>query len=79
MGLQAGNGAHAVPATLRFAEHMGNEIFVHADIGGVPVTARVSAEDAPSLNTQPRGSALTLHLHMGAAHLFDPATGASLA
>ena len=74
-----GTAAHAVPATLKFAEHMGNEIFVHADICGLPVTARVPAGDAPALHAQPRGSALTLHLQMGAAHLFDPATGASLA
>jgi oligogalacturonide transport system ATP-binding protein len=71
--------AHAVPATLRFAEHMGNEVFVHADIGALPVTARVPAAEAPSLNSQPRGSALTLYLQMGSAHLFDPATGAALA
>jgi oligogalacturonide transport system ATP-binding protein len=75
----AGSGALAVPATLRFAEHMGNEVFVHADIGSLPVTARVPAGDAPALHSQPRGSVLTLHLQMGAAHLFDPATGASLA
>jgi oligogalacturonide transport system ATP-binding protein len=68
-----------VPATLRFAEHMGNEVFVHADIGNVPVTARVPADEAEGLNTQLRGSPLTLHLQMAAAHLFDAATGVALA
>jgi oligogalacturonide transport system ATP-binding protein len=67
-----------VPAQLRFAEHMGNEVFVHAEVGGVPLTARVPAAQADGLNAQPRGTALTLHLHMESAHLFDAATGATL-
>jgi ABC-type sugar transport system ATPase subunit len=79
IGLAAHGAALAVPATLRFAEHMGNEVFVHAEIGALPVTARVPSADAPDLQARPRGSPLTLHLQMGAAHLFDPATGASLA
>jgi oligogalacturonide transport system ATP-binding protein len=69
----------SVPATLRFAEHMGNEVFVHADIGNVPVTARVPAADAEGLNVQARGMPLTLHLQMSAAHIFDDSTGAALA
>jgi oligogalacturonide transport system ATP-binding protein len=69
----------AAPATLRFAEHMGNEVFVHADIGNVPVTARVPADDAEGLHSRARGSPLTLYLQMGAAHLFDNATGGALA
>ena len=75
----SGKDIASVPATLRFAEHMGNEVFVHADIGAVPVTARVAAADAEGLNAQPRGSQLTLYLHMADAHLFDAATGAALA
>ena len=79
IGLSAQGQSSPVPATLRFAEHMGNEVFVHAEIGGLPVTARVPAAEAPELNAQPRGTPLTLHLQMDAAHLFDPATGAALA
>jgi|SRR5688572_20352595 len=75
----AGKDIASVPATLRFAEHMGYEVFVHADIGTVPVTARVPAADAEGLNAQPRGSQLTLYLQMAAAHLFDAGTGARLA
>jgi oligogalacturonide transport system ATP-binding protein len=71
-------GGVSAPAALRFAEHMGNEVFVHADIGGVPFTARVPAAQADGLQAQPRGSALTLHLQMDAAHLFDANTGAAL-
>ena len=74
-----GEGAAAVPATLRFAEHMGNEVFVHADIGNLPVTARVPAADAETMHARARGSALTLHLQMSSAHLFDAATGVVLA
>jgi len=65
--------------TLRFAEHMGNEVFVHADIGNLPVTARVPAADAETMHARARGSALTLHLQMSSAHLFDAATGVVLA
>jgi hypothetical protein len=68
-----------VPATLRFAEHMGNEVFVHADIGGLAFTARVPADDAEAIHAQPRGCALTLHLQMDAAHVFDASTGTALA
>ena len=74
----AGPAGVAAPAALRFAEHMGNEVFVHAEIGGVPFTARVPAGQADGLQAQPRGSALTLHLQMDAAHLFDATTGAAL-
>jgi len=74
-----GDGAAAVAATLRFAEHMGNEVFVHADIGNLPVTARVPAADAETLHAKTRGAELTLHLQMNAAHLFDAETGVALA
>jgi oligogalacturonide transport system ATP-binding protein len=73
-----GPAVRTVPSKLRFAEHMGNEVFVHAEIGGLPVTARVPAAEAEALRSQPRGSPLALHLHMDAAHLFDAGTGASL-
>jgi oligogalacturonide transport system ATP-binding protein len=75
----AGDGGARVPAKLRFAEHMGNEVFVHAQIGDLLVTARVPAPQAEALHASPRGSELTLYLQMDAAHLFDAAGGASLA
>jgi len=79
IGVASHPTAHAVPAVLRFAEHMGNEVFVHADISGLPVTARVPAEEAQAIEAQPRGSPIMLHLHMAAAHLFDAASGNALA
>jgi len=72
-------GAARVPATLRLAEHMGNEVFVHAEVAGLPLTARVPADEAEALHAMPRGAPLTLSLRMDAAHLFDSVSGASLA
>ena len=74
-----GANAVEVPATLRLAEHMGNEVFVHAEVAGVPLTARVPADEAESLHAMARGAPITLNLRMDAAHLFDSASGASLA
>jgi oligogalacturonide transport system ATP-binding protein len=71
--------SRAVPATLRFLEHMGSEIYVHADIGSQPFSARVPVDEAESLQGQPRGAAITLHLQMAATHLFDASTGVALA
>ncbi len=67
-----------VPAALRFTEHMGNEIYVHAEVGGLPVTARVPADQAGGLPGLQRGAATRLHLQLGAAHLFDAETGVAL-
>ncbi len=69
---------HPLPATLRFVEHMGNELFVHAELAGTPVTARIPAEQGGAWVEAGRGSALTLHLQPGQAHLFDPHDGRSL-
>jgi oligogalacturonide transport system ATP-binding protein len=77
--LQGSDGGARVPARLRFAEHMGNEVFVHAEIGSLLLTARVPAPQAEALDGRPRGTELTLHLRMDEAHLFDLASGASLA
>jgi oligogalacturonide transport system ATP-binding protein len=75
---RAKGDSHAVPATLRFLEHMGNEVFVHVDIGSVPMTARVPADELHGLDTLPRGSAVTLHVQMDRCHLFDASSGANL-
>ncbi len=71
--------AHEVPALLRFCEHMGSELFVHADIGSVPFTARVAADQTGGLEHRPRGTPISLHLQLGQAHLFDAASGERLA
>jgi oligogalacturonide transport system ATP-binding protein len=71
----------AVPALLQAVEHMGNEVFVHARVDGVPLTARAPAEDLATLGSaDPAGrpQPVTLHLHLAAAHFFDATSGARL-
>jgi oligogalacturonide transport system ATP-binding protein len=68
----------AVPATLRFTEHMGSEVYLHAELGEVPLSARVPAEQAAALQGLARGDALILHLQMPACHLFDAVSGVNL-
>jgi oligogalacturonide transport system ATP-binding protein len=68
----------AVGGTLRSLEHMGNEVFVHFDIGAVPMTARVPADQLGTLPDAARGSSHTFYLQMAACHLFHSETGARL-
>ncbi len=80
IGLRARAQGDSVPlqTTLRFAEHMGNEIYVHTNVGESALTARVPADEAPALTELTRGAALTLHLQMPRCHLFDAETGVNL-
>jgi oligogalacturonide transport system ATP-binding protein len=73
----AGDGT-PVTGRLRTLEHMGNEVFVHFDIGTVPLTARVPADQQHALPGAACGSEHTCHLQMGACHLFHSETGARL-
>ncbi len=76
---RARGDAQPAPATLRFVEHMGNEVYVHLELGGAPMSARVPAEDAAALAGLDRGAAITVYLQLGAAHLFCATTGRALA
>jgi oligogalacturonide transport system ATP-binding protein len=67
-----------VPGTLRFLENMGSEVFVHADIGGLPFTGRVAADGLGDLAGKARGDCHTFHLLMSHCHLFDASHGGSL-
>ena len=67
--------SHATPATLRFTEHMGSEVYVHFNIGELPFSARVPVEQAAALHGLQRGAALTMHLLLASAHLFDATSG----
>ena len=67
-----------VGARVRFTEHMGSEVYLHADLGPLPISARIPAEQAVALNGLARGDALTLHLQMSACHLFDATSGLNL-
>ncbi len=71
-------GSVEVPSTLRFMEHMGSEVFVHFDIGTVPMTARVPADQLGGLGEKTRGAAHAFWLQLNQAHLFDAASGANL-
>ena len=67
-----------VPASVRFMEHMGSEVFVHFDIGSVPLTARVPADQLNGLAEKLRGEVHHFHLQLASCHLFDAETGANL-
>jgi oligogalacturonide transport system ATP-binding protein len=76
---RAQGDGHPVPGVLRFLEQMGNEVFVHMDVGGAPMTARVPTNQPGGLQDKPRGAAHEFHLQLGSAHLFDvDSDGASL-
>ena len=68
-------GAVPVPGKLRFMENMGSEVFVHAEIGGLPFTSRVAADVLGDLAGKARGEGHVFHLQMAACHAFDVATG----
>ncbi|HEY1397641.1 sn-glycerol-3-phosphate ABC transporter ATP-binding protein UgpC [Roseateles sp.] len=67
-----------VSARVRFTEHMGSEVYLHADLGPLPISARIPAEQAVALSGLARGDAVTLHLQMSACHLFDATSGLNL-
>ena len=70
--------SHALQATLRFIEHMGSEAFVHFDLGTLPLTARVPADQMQGLEQLPRGAHFTAHLQLDRCHLFDADSGVNL-
>ena len=70
--------SHPVPGTLRFMEQMGNEVFVHLDAGGVPMTARVAPDQLGELQGKSRGAPHMFHFQLGCCHLFDGDSGATL-
>ncbi len=73
----AGQTTPAVGA-LRTLEHMGNEVFVHFDLGSVPLTARVPADELHGLQALPRGGVHAVHVQMAACHVFDAGSGLRL-
>jgi oligogalacturonide transport system ATP-binding protein len=75
---RAAGDSFEVGGTLRTMEHMGNEVFVHFDIGGVPMTARVPSDQLDGLQDKPRGAAHAFHLQLDHCHLFDAVSGANL-
>ncbi len=70
--------AAEVNGTLRSLEHMGNEVFVHATLGELAMTARIPADEAQPLQALPRGAPLRLFLQLARGHFFDADSGARL-
>jgi len=70
--------ATPVAVRLRFVEHMGAELYVHVELDGPVLCARVPAEHGDALHGLARGDALVLHFLMSQAHLFDAETGMAL-
>jgi oligogalacturonide transport system ATP-binding protein len=70
IGLAPRPGSVPVQIRLKFCEHMGAEVFVYFEVGGVAFSARLPAEEGTALTTLPRGSEHTLHFQMAQAHLF---------
>jgi oligogalacturonide transport system ATP-binding protein len=64
------DGVHLVDGRLRFMEHMGSEVFVHFDIGDVPLTCRVPPEQLQGLANKQRGDSHRFGLHMHQCHAF---------
>jgi oligogalacturonide transport system ATP-binding protein len=67
-----------VEGTLRFAEHMGSEVFVHFTVGDNAMSARVPADELHGLQDKARGAAHVFHFQMQRAHLFEAQSGVSL-
>ena len=66
----AQDGVHLVEGRLRFMEHMGSEVFVHFDLGDVPLTCRVPPEQLQGLEHKQRGDTHTFGMHMHQCHAF---------
>ncbi len=71
-------GSVPLDGTLRFIEHMGAEVFVHAEIGGLPFTGRMAPDALGELAHKSRGDAHRFHVQATACHLFDEDSSASL-
>ena len=63
-----------VEATLEVAEPMGNEVFLYAGVGTDRVVARLDPQPIPAM-----GTVVPLRLDLDKLHLFDGASGVSLA
>ena len=67
-----------VEGVLRFIEHMGSEVFVHFDAGGVPFTCRVPSDQVCGIDRRARGERHGFGFQMGMSHVFDADTGRNL-
>jgi oligogalacturonide transport system ATP-binding protein len=75
---RTGADGYAVTTTLLFMEHMGSEVFVHLDMGGVTLIARIPSDQLGDLARKTRGDVHTFYLQLAHCHLFDAQSGANL-
>jgi ABC-type sugar transport system ATPase subunit len=66
----APEGVHLAEGRLRFMEHMGSEVFVHFDLGEVPLTCRVPPEQLHGLEHKQRGDSHAFGFQMHQCHAF---------
>jgi oligogalacturonide transport system ATP-binding protein len=57
---------------------MGSEVFVHAEIGGLPFTGRVPPDALGELAGKSRGDEHVFHAQLQCCHLFDADSGVNL-
>ena len=62
-------------ATLRFVEHMGAEVFVHTDVGGLAFTARIPSDRLTGQQHAAKGTALSFFVNTAHTHLFAASNG----
>jgi len=62
----------SVVGSAQAVEPLGNEVFLHAEVAGAPLLARIGPEFLPRV-----GADYRLKLNTGRAHLFDAGSGAS--
>jgi multiple sugar transport system ATP-binding protein len=63
----------SVVGSAQAVERMGNEVFLHAEVSGTPLLARIGREFLPRV-----GASYRLQVNTGQAHLFDPRSEESL-
>jgi ABC-type sugar transport system ATPase subunit len=61
-----------VQGTLRFTEHMGSEVYVHFDVGNVPFTCRIPADQLCGVDQKGRGEQHTFGFQLDMCHAFEP-------
>ena len=70
-GAQKDQPVTLVEGSVRFVEHMGSEVFVHFDIGDVPMSCRVPSDQLCGIDQKQRGDKHQFGLQMGMCHAFE--------
>ena len=65
------NAPFSIPGRMRIVEHMGHEVFVYFEIGDVPFTARMEADNLREIFQKKRGEMYDFCLRMDHCHVFD--------